>query len=48
MDPFSNVNDAVVEVWEWKGNLILYFTGHLIIYPCWHLSQSMLVKGAQV
>ena len=32
--PFPSFNGATVEVWEWISNFILYFTGHVIAYPC--------------
>ena len=44
--PFPSFNGATVEVWEWMSNFISHFTGHVITYPCWDLSQTMLVKGA--
>ena len=44
--PFSNFNSAIIEVWEWISNHIPYFSGHVITYPCWDWSQSILVKGA--
>ena len=28
-----NFNGATVEVWEWIGNFISHFTGHVITYP---------------
>ena len=44
--PFPNFNSETVEVWEWIRNFIIHFIGDVITYPCWDLSQSMLVKGA--
>ena len=44
--PFTNINGATVEVWGWKSNFIPHFTGHVITYPCWDLSHSVLSKGA--
>ena len=44
--PFLNFNGATVEVWEWISNFIPHITGHLITYPCWDLSYTMLVKVA--
>ena len=41
-----NFNDAAVEVWELISNFILHFIGHMITYPCWDWSLTMLVKGA--
>ena len=32
--PFPNGNGCTVEVWEWMGKFIPYFTGHVITYPC--------------
>ena len=33
---FQILNGATVEFWEWVGNSISYFSGHVIIYPCVH------------
>ena len=33
--PSPNVNSCTIEVWEWKTNLILHSTGHVITHPCW-------------
>ena len=44
--PFLNFNGATVEVWEWISNFIPHITGHVITYPCWDLSYTMLVKVA--
>ena len=30
--PFPNFSGAAVEVWEWKSNFILHFTGHVVTY----------------
>ena len=35
MYPFPNSNGCNVQVREWIWNLILHFTRHVIIYPCW-------------
>ena len=43
--PFPNFNSCSVEVWEWKSNFIQHFTGHVVIYPNWDETWSMLVKG---
>ena len=43
---FPNLNCATVEVWERICNFIPNFTGHVITYPFWDWSSSMLVKGA--
>ena len=32
--PFLNLNGEAIEVWEWISNFILYFSGHVITYPC--------------
>ena len=32
--PFSNFNDATVEVLEWINNFIPNFSGHMIAYIC--------------
>ena len=42
---FPNFNGCTVNVWEWISNFILRFMMDLIIYPCWDLSYSMLLKG---
>ena len=44
--PFLNFNGATVEVLEWISNFIVHFTEHVITYPCWEWSSSMLVKWA--
>ena len=44
--PFPNFNSCTVEVWKWISNFIPHYTMDIITYPCWDLSQSMLVKGA--
>ena len=44
--PFSNFDGAAMEVCEWLSNATSYYTGHVIIYPCWDWNQIMLVKGA--
>ena len=44
--PFPNFSGCTVEVWEWISNFIPHFTRHVITYPYWEWSQSMLVKGA--
>ena len=46
--PFPNFSGAAIEVWEWISNVFLHVTGHVVTYPCWDLSKSMLVKGAPV
>ena len=56
--PFPNFNGCTVEVWEWIrifislwewiSNLISHFAVHVITYPCWDSSKTMLVKGPQV
>ena len=33
--PFSKVNGAAVEFWEWINNFIQHFSGHAITYPYW-------------
>ena len=42
--PLLNFNGAVVEVWEWKSNLIPCFTGYVITYPCWGLKLIRISK----
>ena len=41
-----NCNGCTVKIWEWISNFIPYFTGHVVTYPCWELSYSLLLKGA--
>ena len=36
---------AGVEVWEWIGNFIPHFTGHVFTFPWLGWNQSMIVKG---
>ena len=36
--PFSNSNDAAVEVWERISDVISHLTGHVLTYPCFSLS----------
>ena len=43
-DPFPNFNSKAIKVWEWIGNFIQRFTGHVITYPCWDSSKNMLAK----
>ena len=43
---FLNINCATVDVWQWICNFIQHFTGHMVSYPCWDFSQSVLVKQA--
>ena len=45
-NPFPNFNGCPIEVWEGKSNFITHFIGHVITYPCWYWSETMLVKGA--
>ena len=45
--PFLNFNGCTVEVQERISNLKPHFTGHVISYPCWDQSETMLVKEAQ-
>ena len=46
--PFPNFNGCTIEVWEWINNFISHITGHVITYPCWDLSLSLLLKLAQM
>ena len=46
INPFSKFNSATVDVWEWISNFTPHFTGHMITYPRWNSSWSMLVKRA--
>ena len=43
--PFPNFNGRNIEVWEWISNIIHPFTWHVITYPSWNKSSSVLVKG---
>ena len=43
-NPSPNFNSATVEVWEWVSNFISHFTGYVITYLWWNLSQSLLIK----
>ena len=45
-DPSQNFNNATSEVWEWISNFIPHFKMDVITYPCWHLSQTILVNQA--
>ena len=45
--PFTNFNDAIVQVWEWISNFVPHITGNVITYPQWDLIKSMLVKALQ-
>ena len=42
--PFLNCNNVTVEVWEWIGNFISQFAGHVVTYPCWKLSHVSTIK----
>ena len=45
-DEITHLSQNVeVAVLEGVSNFITHFTGHVITQPCWHLSQTMLVKG---
>ena len=37
--PFSNFNDATLEVWERMSNLSPHFVKDMISYPCWELGK---------
>ena len=43
--PSLNFNSVAVKFWEWISNFVSHLAGHVISYPCWDLSQSMLVKA---
>ena len=43
----SNFDGAAIEVWEWLSNFTPHFTAHMITYPWWDQSLSILVKGSQ-
>ena len=43
--PFPNFKGTIIEVWEWINDFIPLLTGHVITYPCWGWSQSIIVKG---
>ena len=42
---FPKFNGATVEVGEWIGNFNPHFPRHVITYPCWDESQSMVVEA---
>ena len=43
--PFTNFKGCTIEVCEWiLSNFTPHFIGHVITYPCWEQSQTMLVK----
>ena len=46
--PLPNFNGSTVKVSKWIINFIPHFTGHVITYPCWDWSETMLVKGLQI
>ena len=42
---FPNFTGCTVEIWEWVSKkFIPHVPGHMIINPCWDLSQIILVK----
>ena len=43
--PFSNFNSTGIEIWEWISNFVPQSTEHVIIYPCWDQSYSVLERG---
>ena len=43
---FPNFNNYTDDVREWISNVIPHFMMDVITYPCWDLSETMLVKGA--
>ena len=44
----NTFNCATVEVWEWISNSIQHFTAHVITFPFWDQSWTILVKGAYI
>ena len=44
--PFPNFNSHTVEVWLWISNLITHLPGHMVIFVCWDLNKSVLIKWA--
>ena len=44
--PFPDFNGVTIEGWEWISKFTQRFPGHVITYPCWDWSLTMLVKGA--
>ena len=42
--PVPNFNGATIDIWEWIGNFIPHFAGHMFSYPCWDDTKSMLMK----
>ena len=37
INPFPNLNDCTIEVWEWIINITTGFTMDVMIYPCLRL-----------
>ena len=46
--PFPIFNGGTIEVWEWITSIVPHFTRHVITYPCWDKSLTMLVKATEV
>ena len=42
--PFPNFNGFSIEIWKWISDFTPHFTGHVITYPCWNQSLSMLIE----
>ena len=40
-------NSTAIDIWEWISNFIPHFVKDRIIYWCWDLSLTMLIKGAR-
>ena len=36
---------GIVGVWEWNSHFIPQFIGHVITYPFWDYSETMVAKG---
>ena len=44
--PFLNFKGATGEVWKWISNFTQYFIRQVSTYPCWGISQTMLIREA--
>ena len=45
--PFLNYNGCTIEFEGFKSNFIPHFIGHVITYPCWDKSETMLQRRLQ-
>ena len=46
MKLFIHFQTSKIQVWEWKIYFIPHFIMDVLTYPCWDLSDAILVKGA--